>query len=57
MSNPAFQHAKTLGTDPAALAPGKGRKKKFSSKIPRNPLISLDSNERIQGNPNKSNPH
>ncbi len=30
--------------------------KNFSTKIPRNPLISLDSDERIQGNPRKSNP-
>jgi hypothetical protein len=26
-----------------------------AGKIPRNPLISLDSDERIQGNPNESN--
>jgi hypothetical protein len=25
--------------------------------VPRNPLKSLDSDERIQGNPRKSNPH
>src|SRR5258708_33071990 len=30
--------------------------KNLSAKIQRNPLISLDSDERIQGNPRKSNP-
>src|ERR1700722_20161875 len=34
-----------------------GLKKKPPRKIPRNPLISLDSDERIQGNPRNSNPH
>jgi hypothetical protein len=34
-----------------------GLKKKLPRKIPRNPLISLDSDERIQGNPRNSNPH
>jgi hypothetical protein len=34
-----------------------GLKKKLPWKMPRNPLISLDSVERIQGNPRKSNPH
>jgi hypothetical protein len=34
----------------------KTAKKNFSRFIPRNPLISLDSDERIQGNPRKSNP-
>jgi hypothetical protein len=29
-------------------------RKIFSAKIPRNPLIRLVSDERIQGNPNKS---
>ena len=38
-------------TPPARKAP----RKNFSAKIPRNPLISLDSDERIQGNPRKSN--
>jgi hypothetical protein len=30
--------------------------KNLWSLVPRNPLISLDSDERIQGNPRKSNP-
>jgi hypothetical protein len=33
-----------------------GVTKNFSPKIPRNPLISLDSDEGIQGNPSFSNP-
>ena len=33
-----------------------GPKKYRPRKIPRNPLIRLDSDERIQGNPRKSNP-
>jgi hypothetical protein len=32
-----------------------GRMKNLLAKIPRNPLISLDSDERIQGNPRKTN--
>jgi len=32
-----------------------GLAKNFPPKIPRNPLISLDSDERIQGNPRESN--
>jgi hypothetical protein len=36
---------------------GKSAEKNFCSLCPRNPLISLDSDERIQGNPRKSNPH
>src|ERR1700733_14956295 len=36
---------------------GKRREKNFPPFFPRNPLISLDSDERIQGNPRKSNPH
>jgi len=32
-----------------------GRMKNFLAKIPRNPLISPVSDERIQGNPRKSN--
>jgi hypothetical protein len=34
---------------------GKGREKISSAKNPRNPLKSLDSDERIQANPRKSN--
>ena len=48
---------------PAAFRPGaptapRGKRvtKNFSAKIPRNPLISLVSDERIQGNPSFSNP-
>jgi hypothetical protein len=34
---------------------GRGAEKNSSQKMPRNPLKSLDSDERIQGNPSKSN--
>src|ERR1700722_11062519 len=37
--------------------PGKRAEKKFPRFKPRNPLKSLDSDERIQGNPRESNPH
>jgi len=40
---------------PAGLPPGEGREKKSSRQKPRNPLKSLDSDERIQENPRKSN--
>jgi hypothetical protein len=36
---------------------GERRAKNVSPFMPRNPLISLVSHERIQGNPRKSNPH
>ena len=35
---------------------GQEAKKTFWSLVPRNPLISLDSDERIEGNPRKYNP-
>jgi hypothetical protein len=37
-------------------AADKGARNICPAKNPRNPLISLDSDERIQGNPRKSNP-
>jgi hypothetical protein len=36
--------------------PGEGARKIISRFIPRNPLKSLDSDERIQENPRKSKP-
>jgi hypothetical protein len=39
---------------PARCLVAKGRDKFSSRRIPRNPLKSLDSHERIQGNPRKS---
>jgi hypothetical protein len=45
----------TVGTVPALPPMAKGREKFLSAKIPRNLLKSLDSDERIQGNPRKSN--
>jgi hypothetical protein len=46
---------------PAGHRPGpshraKGAKKKRSRFFPHNPLKTFDSDERIQGNPRKSNP-
>src|ERR1700722_11699788 len=38
-------------------ASDKRPRKNFDRFMPRNPLISLDSDEEIQGNPRKSNPH
>jgi hypothetical protein len=40
----------------APLSRGKTREIFSCRGIPRNPLISLDSDERIQGNPRESNP-
>ena len=42
---------------PALRTPGKRAEKKYSRFKLRNPLKSLDSDERIQGNPRKSNAH
>jgi hypothetical protein len=59
MTNPAFR------TRPDPALPGfscqrradqRRAEENFSAKNPRNPLKSLDSDERIQGNPRKSNP-
>jgi len=41
---------------PEAGGPAAGPAKIFLPKFPRNPLIRLDSDERIQGNPSFSNP-
>ena len=42
---------------PKSLALGKGARKNLLSFVPFNPLRSLVSHERIQGNPRKSNPN
>jgi hypothetical protein len=42
---------------PAPLAAEEAPRKPFARSMPGNPLISLDSDERIQGNPRKSNSH
>src|ERR1700683_1394861 len=42
---------------PAPLATEEAPRKPFARFVPGNPLISLDSDERIQGNPRKSNSH
>ena len=44
------------GPDRATSNGTESVEKKFSAVFPRNPLISPDSDERIQGNPRKSNP-
>src|ERR1700738_4440205 len=59
MNNPALPPAKTGGPAPvpALRTPEKGVEKNFPRFKPRNPLKSLDSDERIQGNPRQSNLH
>jgi hypothetical protein len=50
--------ASTAGSRPGVAQPrGKAREKNFSTKIPRNPLKSPDSDEGIQGNPRESKAH
>jgi hypothetical protein len=57
MSNPSVRHAKSWDSlFGGCFRDGKSWKKKTFRKNPRNPLISLDSDERIQGNPSFSNP-
>jgi hypothetical protein len=58
MNNPALSHG--LDRQLPLRRPtmrAKSREKYFCRKKPHNPLISLDSGERIQGNPRKSNTH
>jgi hypothetical protein len=62
MNNPAFPHdldrvlSLTTPLDTRRLStPGKAREK-FLARIRHNALKSLDSDERIQGNPKESNP-
>jgi hypothetical protein len=50
----AFDHTLPV---PALRTPGKRAEKKYSRFKLRNPLKNLDSDERIQGNPRKSNAH
>ena len=60
MNNPALPQAKNRGrpaTVPAPLNAREKAEKNCSRLKPRNLLKSLDSNERIQRNPTKSNPH
>jgi hypothetical protein len=58
MTNPALPHGldRTLLL-PALLMLGKKREENYFRFRSRNPLKSLDSHERIQGNPRKSNGH
>jgi hypothetical protein len=56
MNNSALPHGLAAGSRRgASRRQGKRRAKILAAKIQRNPLISLDSDERIQGNPRKSN--
>jgi hypothetical protein len=55
MSNPALPHASTARACLGNSTDGKEREEKFVHEISCNPLISLDSDERIQGNPRQSN--
>jgi hypothetical protein len=48
MNNPRFRMAATAV---CSVQRRENRKEKISALFPRNPLISLDSDERIQGNP------
>jgi hypothetical protein len=53
MTNLALSHAKSAASVCDDANPsGKSGAKNFSEFISRNPLKSLDSDERIQGNPN-----
>jgi hypothetical protein len=57
MNNRPLPQGKILGCrSHGSGATAKGREKFLSAKIRRNPLISLDPDERIQGNPRNSNP-
>jgi hypothetical protein len=54
----AFRMVSTAAAAPARLDfADKSLTKYFPRFMPRNQLISHDSDERIQGNPRKSNPH
>jgi len=56
MNNPALPHGLDRGI-PSGAANATERGEKYSSgKKPRNSLKTLDPDERIQGNPRKSNP-
>jgi hypothetical protein len=57
MDNPSLPHAESWEPPFRRLfRDDKSARKKLIRKISCNPLISLDSDERIQGNPRKSNP-
>ena len=58
MNNPSLPHAASWGPPlPGRFRDDKSARKNLLLKISCNPLISLDSDERIQGNPSFSNPH
>ena len=55
MNNPALPQAKTAGSRSGVSAPTDKEREKFFPPKARKPLKSLDSDERIQGNPRQSN--
>jgi hypothetical protein len=57
MNNLALPHAKMLAPVPPLRTREKSPRKNFPRFKPRNPLKSLESDERIQGNPRQFNPH
>jgi hypothetical protein len=64
LNSPDEQSCRSAWPQPEALdlsfrtaAGAKSAEKNFPGFFPLNPLISIDSDERIQGNPRKSNPH
>jgi hypothetical protein len=57
MDSPALPHGfERVFPLPRSRPPDKRLTKNLGSFLPCNPLISLDPDERIQGNPRKSNP-
>jgi hypothetical protein len=57
MTEPAVAYARRgFAPHVKAQQSGKASREYFVAFIPRNPLISHDPDERIQGNPRKSNP-
>jgi hypothetical protein len=57
MSNSALTHGFACGLPFRRVSTRKSATKNFRRVLPRNPLKNLNSRERIQGNPRKSNPH
>ena len=57
MNNSALPHGPDRELSFSRLSPRKKPRKPFVRFVPGNPLISLDSDERIQGSPRKSNTH
>src|ERR1700735_912291 len=56
MNNPSFRMPNRGAAVSTALSRDKSARKNFLLKISCNPLISIDSDERIKGNPRKPTP-